>query len=53
MPTHIGSQNILKPVFDRLKEGDVEGSYSLINEIFKDHLDNEDVTCAYNAIFFW
>ena len=53
MPTHRGSQNILKPVFDRLKEGDVEGSYSLINDIFKDNLDSEDVTCAYDAIFFW
>ncbi len=53
MPTHRGIQNILKPVFDRLKEGDVEGSYSLIDVIFKDHLDNEDVKCAYNAIFFW
>ncbi|MGP1414893.1 MAG: hypothetical protein ACTTJ6_03010 [Treponema sp.] len=53
MPTHRGIQNILKPVFDRLKEGDVEASYSLISDIFENHLDNEDVKCAYNAIFFW
>jgi len=53
MPKHKGIQNILKPVFDRLKERDVEGSYSLVDVILKDHLDNEDVKCAYNAIFFW
>jgi len=53
MPTPKGIRNILKPVFDRLKEGDVEGSYSLVSVIFEDHLSNEDVKCAYDAIFFW
>lgn len=53
MPKYRGIQNILKPVFDRLKERDVEGSYSLVDVILKDHLDNEDVRCTYNAIFFW
>jgi len=53
MPTHRGIQNILKPVFDRLKEGDVETSYSLVAEVLDNNLDNEDVKCAYSAIFFW
>ncbi|MGP1438744.1 MAG: tetratricopeptide repeat protein [Treponema sp.] len=53
MPTHRGIRNILKPVFDRLKEGNVETSYSLVVEILENNLDNEDVNCAYTAIFFW
>jgi len=53
MSTHRGIQNILKPVFDRLKEGDVETSYSLVTEVHDNNLDNEDVKCAYSAIFFW
>ena len=53
MPTHKGIQNILKPVFDRLKEGDLNSACSLIANILEDNLENEDVKCTYTAIVFW
>jgi len=53
MPTHCASQNILKPVFDRLKEGDIDNSCSLAAVILENNLDDEDVKCTYHAIIFW
>ena len=53
MPTRRASQNILKPVFDRLKEGDVDSSCSLAAVILENNLDDEDVKCTYHAIIFW
>lgn len=53
MPTRRASQNILKPVFDRLKEGDIDSSCSLAAVILENNLDDADVKCTYHAIIFW
>jgi len=53
MPVHRTVQNILKPVFDKLKEGDVDSACSLAAKILENNLDDEYVKCAYNAIIFW
>ena len=53
MPVHRAVQNILKPVFDKLKEGDVDSACSLAAKVLENNLDNEYVKCVYNAIIFW
>ena len=53
MPVHRAIQNILKPVFDKLKEGDVDSACSLAAKVLEDNLDDEYVKCTYNAIIFW
>ena len=53
MPVHRAIQNILKPVFDKLKEGDVDSACSLAAKVLEGNLNDEYVKCTYNAIIFW
>lgn len=53
MPKRNISENILKPVFDRLKEGDIDSSCSLAAHVLEENLEEESVKCTYHAIIFW
>lgn len=53
MPTCKKSQNILKPVFEKLKKGELDSSCSLISKVLEDNLEDECVKCTYHAIIFW
>ena len=53
MSAYNKSQNILKPVFEKLQEGELDTSCSLISKVLENNLDDECVKCTYHAIVFW
>lgn len=53
MPVHRAVQNMLKPVFDKLKEGNIDSACSLVAKVLENNLDDEYIKCVYNAIIFW